>query len=120
MPSIAKKISKFTQREIEHLFKHARRIVRSEFCTILCAPRQQNFGRVLIVTSRKVGNAPQRNLLRRRIKAIFYEKKLYDGPFDWVIIMQKKATALSFDQLKTIILNAYQKAVETNESAAAQ
>lgn len=109
MCRIAKKISKFTQREIDYLFKNARRVFRSELCTILLAPRQAEFGRILIVASRKVGNAPQRNLIRRRIKSIFYEEKLYERNFDCVIIVQKKATDLSFAQLKDLILAVYEK-----------
>src|SRR5437763_12894396 len=101
MPSIVKKISKFTKSEIDYLFSHARRIVKTQTCTILVAPRQkEDFGRVLIVTSRKVGNAPERNLIRRRIKSIFYEEKLFARKFDCVVIAYKKMVVLSFDQLK--------------------
>lgn len=107
MPSIARKISKFTKREIDYLFEHARRVFRGKEGTVLVAPRQGEFGRVLIVAPRKVGNAPERNLIRRRIKSIFYEEKLYDRPYDWVIIAQKKMVDISFAQLKDIILNAY-------------
>jgi len=107
MSSISKKLSKFTQREIDYLFKHGRRVVRNASCTILLAPRQAEFGRVLIITSRKVGNAPERNLIRRRIKSIFYEEKLYERNFDCVIIAQKKMVDLSFDQLKELILCSF-------------
>jgi ribonuclease P protein component len=110
-----KKISKFTKREIDYLFQHARRIVRTGACTILVAPRQAEFGRVLIVTSRKVGNAPERNLIRRRIKAIIYEQKLFEHSFDCAIIAQKKLTEFSFDQLKSLIIDAYNKASHKNE-----
>lgn len=109
MSGIFKKISKFTKREIDYLFKHARRVFRNEACTILLAPRQGESARILIVASRKVGNAPQRNLIRRRIKSIFYEEKLYERVVDCVIIAQKKLTELSFDELKSIILGVYQK-----------
>ncbi len=112
MSSIAKKISKFTKREIDHLFQHARRIFRDQNCTILCAPRQGDFARILIIASRKVGNAPQRNLLRRRIKSIFYEEKLFEHMFDYAIIAQKKLTDLSFDELKKIMLAAHQKSMQ--------
>ena len=109
MSSVAKKISKFTKREIDHLFKHARRVFRDGSCTILLAPRQADFARVLIITSRKVGNAPERNLIRRRIKSIFYEEKLYELGFDCAFIAQKKATELSFDQLKSMLVGVYAK-----------
>ena len=110
MPGIAGKISKFTKREIDYLFQHARRIVRNQFCTILVAPRQnQDYARVLIVVSRQVGNAPERNLIRRRIKSIFYEEKLFALKFDCVIIVYKKMVTLPFDQLKTLLVSTYQK-----------
>lgn len=110
MSGIAKRISKFTKRDIDHLFKHARRVLRNHFCTILFAPRQTDLGRILIVTSRKVGNAPDRNLIRRRIKSIFYEEKLYERSIDCAIIAQKKMNELSFDALKELILGVYAKA----------
>jgi ribonuclease P protein component len=116
MPSIMREISKFTKREIDHLFQHARRIARTQACTILVAPRQKKeFGRVLIVASRKVGNAPERNLIRRRIKSIFYEEKLFALNFDCVVIVYKKMVDLPFDQLKSLLLSAYQKASQENE-----
>jgi len=109
MSSIVRKISKFTKGEIDRLFDSARRVIRNQFCTILIAPRQKEFGRVLIIASRKVGNAPERNLVRRRIKSIFYEEKLFDRTFDCVVIVYKKAVSLPFEQLKELLLTAYQK-----------
>ena len=115
MPSIVKKISKFTKREIDVIFKSARRVIRNQFCTILIAPRQLDFGRVLIVASRKVGNAPERNLVRRSIKSIFYEEKLFERTFDCVVIVYKKAVTLPFEQLKDLLLAAFQKGSQRNE-----
>ena len=117
MPSIVRKITKFTKIEIDYLFAQARRVFRDPSCVMLLAPRQKDFGRVLIIASRKVGNAPERNTLRRRIKAIFYEEKLFERPFDFVIILHKKAVALSFEQLKNFILNAYKKEMIAHESS---
>ncbi len=116
MPSIVKKISKFTKREIDYLFQHARRVIRHQSCTILLAPRQKEFGRVLIIASRKVGNAPERNLIRRRIKSIFYEEKLFLLNFDCVVIAYKNMVSLPFDQLKSLLLSAYHKASQQNEN----
>ena len=110
MPSIVRKISKFTKSEIDYLFCHARRVIKTQACTILVAPRQkEDFGRVLIIASRKVGNAPERNLVRRRIKSIFYEEKLFALKFDCVVIAHKKMVTLPFDQLKSLLLSAYQE-----------
>ena len=110
MPGIAGKISKFTKSEIDYLFQHARRIVRNQFCTILVAPRQNpEYARILIVLARAVGNAPERNLIRRRIKAIFYEEKLFASNVDYVVIVYKKMVTLPFDQLKALLLTVSQQ-----------
>ncbi len=116
MPSIVNKLSKFTTREIDCLFKSARRVIKSQECTILLAPAQKSIGRVLIIASRKVGNAPERNLLRRRIKSIFYEEKLFDRSRDCVVIVYRKAVFLSFEQLKDLLLTAFQKGCAENEN----
>ena len=117
MPSIVNKISKFTTREIDYLFGHARRVIKQQSCTILLAPRQKEYGRVLIIASRKVGNAPERNRVRRRIKSIFYEEKLFDRSFDCVVIVYKKAVLLPFEQLKDLLLTAFQKGCQSNEDS---
>jgi len=118
MPSVAKKISKFTKSEIDYLFSRARRIVKNQACTILMAPRQnQNYARVLIVVSRKVAHAPGRNLIRRRIKSIFYEEKLFTYNFDCVVIAYHKMVALSFDELKSILISAYHKVLHEDEGS---
>jgi ribonuclease P protein component len=110
MSGIVGKISKFTKREIDYLFSNARRVVRNQFCTILVAKRQkEDFGRVLVVVSRAVGNAPERNLIRRRIKSVFYEEKLFEHNFDCVVIAHKKMVSISFEQLKDMLVSAYQK-----------
>lgn len=117
MPGIVGKISKFTKSEIDYLFQHARRVLKNQCCTILVAPRQnQDFGRVLIVLPRQVGNAPERNLIRRRIKSVFYEEKLFTHDFDCVIIVYKKMVSLPFDQLKTLLVSTYQKLLHYESS----
>ncbi|MGZ6254754.1 MAG: ribonuclease P protein component, partial [Candidatus Chromulinivorax sp.] len=64
----------------------------------------ENFGRILLITSSKVGNAPERNLLRRRSKAIFYQEKMFTQGLHYVAIFKKPATKLSYEQLKTIFM----------------
>ncbi len=102
--SIARKISQFTSSEIDQLFKEARPAFKHDGFTILKIPRMGTFGRILLVISKKVGNAPVRNKMRRQLKSIFYEEKLFQKDYDWVIIVRKPATALAFDQIKKLIL----------------
>jgi ribonuclease P protein component len=102
-PESARLISVFSQNEIKQLFKTARTRYQSAEVQIRLAPRSLDYARVLIVVSRKVGNAVTRNLIRRRIKNIFYQDQLYSFPFDWIIIPRAAITTLSFQALKEII-----------------
>lgn len=112
MPSIARKITKFTKKEIDLFFTNARRVLKHPALTILLAPAQKELGRILIITSRKVGTAPVRNKLRRRIKSIFYEAKLFERPFECALIVRSQAATLSYDELKMLILDPYLKATQ--------
>lgn len=106
MKDVAKHLSKFQKKEIDQLFNKAKASYKSKELVILTAPSLLSFGRILLITSRKVGDAPTRNLLRRRSKAIFYENKLFEHKKDCVIIFKKPASLLSFEALKTIIIKS--------------
>ncbi len=97
-------LTRFTRRETEQLFKQIQVRVKKLGLEILLAPRSLQFGRCLISISKKAGNAPQRNRLRRRIKAIFYTMRLFQTPFDWVVIARSPATTqLNFNQLHSLL-----------------
>lgn len=107
MPRIAGKITRFTKKEIDKLFNTAQRRIKNSALDILLGLRQKNFSRILIIISRKVGNAPERNKIRRRLKSIFYEEKLYETAYDCIVIVKKEAVTLSFEALKELLCNAY-------------
>jgi len=89
MPSIARQITQWTKKEIDNAFKASKRFFKSPPFDIRIAPRQQSIGRLLIITPRTSGNAPERNLFKRRAKSIFYTEKLYELPFDWILFAKK-------------------------------
>jgi len=109
-----KHISHFTKREVSQLFKKARAAVKHPGLTILCAPttglvnttNQRPPGRILVITPRKIGSAPERNRIRRRLKALFYEKKHFELGIDCIIIVKKPGITLSFAQLATLLEQA--------------
>ena len=104
MPNISKKLSSFSKQEVAQLFSKAKRVLKKHpGLDILCAPTAQDFGRILIITSRKVGKASKRNLIRRRLKAIFYEEKLYEKGLDCIVIVKKEGINLPFKELKGIL-----------------
>ena len=96
----------FSKKEISQFFASAQRVLKHPGLTILMAPKSAATGRLLIVTPRKIGNAPKRNKIRRRLKALFYEEKLSEGSFDCACIMRKEGTILSFSELKDLLLKA--------------
>lgn len=98
-------MSSFKTSEIRLLFKTAHTVYHHRGLTIKQAPKTLNHGRILIVTPKKSGNAPQRNLIRRRLKNIFYLEQLFHGPYDWIIIVSHDAIALPFDSLKETLMS---------------
>ena len=108
----SKPIYKFSQQEAKRFFQKSITKKNIEGLTILLAPRVFDYGRILVITPRKSGNAPERNLIRRRLKHIFYEDKLYEKPFDCIVIISKQSIDLNFDKLKSILNNVIQENIK--------
>lgn len=109
MPYIAKHLSDFTQKEITAIFRKSSRVYKGPGLDILMAPALKDFGRVLVVTPRKVGTAPERNRIRRRIKALFYEHKFYEYPFDTCIIIKKPGIDYHIEELIPLLDTAFKQ-----------
>ena len=106
---ISNQLSKFSKKELDHFFNVAKSPKKNQAFTFLIAPATLPFGRILIVVSRKYGNAPQRNLLKRRLKSIFWEEKLYEKKIDLAIIARSSGKSYDFDQLKSLVLEIFKK-----------
>lgn len=105
--AVAPYISHFTQSEIRTIFKKARRVLRDPGLDVLLYPTKSPFGRILVITSRKVGNAPTRNKVRRRLKAIFYKDELFKQNIDCFVIVKKPGVAYTSEQLQKLIHHAF-------------
>lgn len=100
-------LTSFTPREIRALFKEARTVLSSPFFVIRKAPAHQETGRLLIVIPRRVGNAVQRNKLRRRLREIFYTEEGYAKKSDFVFFAKAPEVAQkSFEELQEIMKKA--------------
>ncbi len=98
---------KVSQAAIKKLFNKARRIVKHPGFDLLVAPSESIISNhLIVVTPAHIGNAVERNRIRRRIKAFFHEEKLNQKPLDYVIFVKKEGINLSLSQLKEIILGA--------------
>ena len=111
-------VSSFTAREIASLLKRARQIFTSPQLSIKAGLKNDIHSRILIITPKKMGTAPLRNLIKRRLKALFYEEKLFNSPFDLVIYCKKGATELPYADLKIllplILENAQKKGISSS------
>lgn len=56
----------------------------------------------------KIGNAVTRNKYKRRLKSIIDEKD-YQKNFNCIIILRKEALNLTYEELKTSLLESFQK-----------
>jgi ribonuclease P protein component len=105
MMRISQKLSSFTQHEIAHFFKSSRRVYKDPSFDILCLSAVQEYGRIIVITPRKVGNAPARNKIRRQIKALYYQHHLYHLQVDCMIIIKKLPISYTHHKLTQLIKN---------------
>ncbi len=99
-----KRFSKFSKQELDTFFKQAKAVYKDQAFTILKQPVNYTFGKLLLVVPKQYGNAPERNLIKRRLKSIFREEKLYEKPSIIAFILRASAKKLSFNDLKRICL----------------
>lgn len=107
MPTIASKISVFRESEVKEIIRKAKRVLKHPGLDVLLSqsPNLQPHGRILVITSRKIGPAAKRNLVRRRLKSIFYQEKLYENKLDYICIIKSPGIQIPFLELKKILLD---------------
>jgi len=113
---ISREIGRFSKKETSELFKKVKRISRHPAFDVSCAPATKDFGRILVVTPKRIAKAVKRNLTRRRIKAIFYEEKLYKRLLDCILFVKKDCLELSFEELKQLVIDAVHKSKKSHNS----
>ncbi len=109
-----RKIRSFTPQEVAGLLKTARRAARNSLFDLLVAPRALTQARILVITSKRVGSAPERNKIRRQLKAIFHEQQLESGLYDCIVIIKRLDTINSFQQLEELFLRSMTPFMQSN------
>lgn len=98
-------MTKFSAREIQELLKKAKTCLAHPLIKIKKAPRAGTYARALLIIPKRIGNAVVRNKVRRRIKNILYQEKMYLGAMDYVIYVYPGLDQYTFQQLKECIGN---------------
>lgn len=109
MSTNARGLSRFSKAEVDLAFKNAKRVFYHPGLVILVAPKQRETARVLSIISKKAGSSPQRNTARRRIRAIFYQERFFEEPFDYLVLFKKEGVALSFQELHHALCQARER-----------
>lgn len=81
----------------------ARRLLRHPGFDLLRGNPDDSDGTLMVITPGRIGNAVERNTIRRRFKALFNELKLVKPGANWVVIVKTGGTKLSYATLKEII-----------------
>ena len=102
MASDFRSMTRFSRFDAIHLIRFSRRIMRVCGLDVKRAPKKEIQAKILIVIPRVFGPAVQRNLLRRRLKHIFFEKYAVSSAYDFVFFASKQAACLSFEDLEKI------------------
>jgi ribonuclease P protein component len=109
MGRVSRTLSRFAPAEVKSIFKRGKRVLKTPTADIIVAPQGLEHGRILVVTPRRIGKASKRNLIRRRIKALFFEHQYYERGVDCIAIIKKEGIETPFDELKALFATAFTK-----------
>ena len=99
------------QSDFNKVLKNGKKITNN-FVTIFILKRndEDTIRRIGLVTSRKVGNATQRNLAKRRLREIFRTNKHKLTPgLDIVFILKPEIKLTGYSTLKKTVLDCFKK-----------
>jgi ribonuclease P protein component len=84
--------------EISALFEAARKIQTNSFVALIQTQdgKRGTKGRVAYIAGRKLGNAPNRNKIKRRLREAAHHCQAPWEGFDVVLVAKKKAISVSF------------------------
>ena len=105
-----KKLFNFSKSEIDKAFQNSSLVDQILGLKLLASSQikeqesPQKHGKLLVVIPGKAGKAHERNLIKRRVKAIYYEEKLYQKPIISILLVYKQAKELNFDELKKFLI----------------
>lgn len=98
-------------KEFQTVFQNGKSMANRQFVIYVLNKPEQEFFRIGLSVSKKIGNAVTRNRVKRLIKQFFLEYKLniYPGK-DYVIIARNPAAEMNYEEVKKSLLHVCKKA----------
>lgn len=109
MVRLGRQISLWKEDERTKLLSQARPLCKSTHFDIRVLPKQGTIARLIVITPKKIGSAPYRNLLKRRARSIFYQEKLFESRNDWVIYFRPSKSILAYKTLHSKLLELFKQ-----------
>ncbi len=109
MVSLGRHISLWKKDERLKALTQARPILRSHAFDVRVLPKQDIIARLMVITPKKIGSAPYRNLLKRRTRSIFYQEKMFASVNDWVIYFRPSQSILDYKKLHAMLLDLFKR-----------
>lgn len=104
-----------SHQEFTEIIKNSRYLKNKNF-TLYIRKGHYDYPHFGIAVSKKLGNAVNRNKLKRRMRVIIDEwKKTLNENQDYIIIMKENTKNLSFQELQESFLNLFVNKGEKNE-----
>lgn len=98
------------KKDLDTIFKEQTFSLRLSGFTFFSMPApESSSGRLFTIISKKVGNACHRNKLRRRLRFIFFQEKLFQNNKNTILICYPGSAQKTFAELKTIVLKSFSK-----------
>jgi len=105
--SLSKEIFSFSQKNVDAAFATAKTHISLYGIKVLKgAPHsEQRHATFLLVPTRKIKRAVDRNRLKRRIKSIIYEQQLFKKDVaSYIILLYPKALEYSFEEIRRFLM----------------
>ncbi|QPC47931.1 ribonuclease P protein component [Mangrovibacillus cuniculi] len=98
------------ERDFQLVFKKGISFANRQFVVYRLRKEGQSHFRIGLSVSKKLGNAVQRNQIKRYIRQAFLEMEPHlDNEYDYVIIARKPAADLIFTEVKSSLIHVLKK-----------